>query len=137
MSDTSDLIWACDSCGKPVRDGTGYIHVSDFDRAEYRRNLAAWEATLPPRTGGPLDGLLSGRDLMNYPKPAKWQVHHGKCDPDPDAPDYWFAVERCRTPAAMLRWTAHLLGKGWFAEETDWSDFVYRTLRRSGVSTSC
>lgn len=136
MSEISDLIWICDVCEKPVRDGDGYIHVSDADRAEYRRNLADWEATRPKPTGGPLDGLRSGGNAI-FPEDAKWWVHHGKCDPRPDDADYRIDVHRIRTHAAMLCWTVHLMGKSWTAEETDWSYFVYRTLRRSGIRTDC
>ncbi|SKM39397.1 Uncharacterised protein [Mycobacteroides abscessus subsp. abscessus] len=137
MTETSDLIWVCDVCGKPVRDGAGYIHVSDADRAEYRRNLTAWESKRPTPTGGPLDGLRSGGGLMTYPEGAKWRVHHAACDPRPDDADYRIPVERCRNTTELLCWTVHLMGKSWTAKETDWTDFVYRALRRNGIRTDC
>ena len=49
---------------------------------------------------------------------------HRHCDPHPDGEDYWFGVERARSLAAVIDWTAHLLGKDWFPE-TNWDQLLY------------
>lgn len=133
MSD--EITWTCDVCGEPVLDGDGYVHVSETDRATYRRDAAVWKARRPAPTGGPLDGLLDGGDLSAMPEWVRWLVHHAACNPRPNDVDTWIPVEQVRTPAGLLSWTLHLMGQCNTAEETDWISFVYRALHRNGINT--
>ncbi len=55
---------------------------------------------------------------------VRWRVTHESCEPDAG---YRIEVERIRTWPAYLHWTAHLMGKGWFAD-TNWDDLILDTL---------
>ena len=61
----------------------------------------------------------------------KWVVLHRDCDPFPDDPGYWFAVERLRTEDHELDWFMHLGGKCWF-DPVDWHDLLDRSFRLPG-----
>lgn len=72
------------------------------------------------------------RDFMsNVPDHAKWHVHCDACNPHEDEYEpgvycggcYWFAVDRCRTWAQLIDWTAHLSEKDWL-RSTNWPDFI-------------
>jgi len=116
------LVWTCSTCCQPVANGRGYVCV-DSNQAgltharhetvdfEYRKRQEA-EGSLVPY---PLDEV--------WDDPVPWAAYHHGCDPRPDSGDYWFAVERCRTLAEFLHWSAHLLEKRWFAH-TDWRDLM-------------
>lgn len=113
-----DLAWICEACKAAVVNGEGYIHVShdtvnaterayrDFERRESGKAVT-------------LDSLLA------LPDPARWRVHHVRCDPEPDSADYVIEVHRARTHAQLLRWTAHLMGKEWL-RYTDWDELIDR-----------
>lgn len=122
---TTTIAWTCDSCGSPVADGAGYVHVSRH--AIHRHELESREAK--ERIEDRL--IVSAADLLDFPCQVSWHVHHADCDPDPEAFCYWFTVERARTHAALLDWTAHLMNKRWI-DATNWSDFIRRALRGGG-----
>jgi hypothetical protein len=109
-----DLVWICETCSKPIDNGTGWVHIDyrDINRAE---------KDLPPEPTGFRVDLGAWMDW----KPAHWQVHHKACDPDMDAPDYVIDVDRARTHAKLLGWTAHLMGKTWL-DSTDWQELIER-----------
>ena len=56
----------------------------------------------------------------------EWRPRHDQCLDDlQDA--YWIPVEEMRDHAGVLRWTAHLHGKAWFANSS-WADIIRSTL---------
>lgn len=119
---TKRLVWVCEVCRQPVDDGEGYIHVVYHDiNTRQRAKLAYDEAQRVKGSWAPYD-LGALRDL---PEEAHWAVHHIKCDPDISSGDYVINVERARSHAALLHWTAHLMGKAWI-EYTDWDDLIDR-----------
>lgn len=108
----------CDVCDKPIRASQrGYLCVSydDFHQAEDA--VKAWETANP----GP---AYSGDALLSHPEPAHWHILHAACDPAPDGNDYWRKTRTLDYPA-LLRFTAHIMGKRWF-EYTDWDDVLVR-----------
>ncbi len=58
----------------------------------------------------------------------KWVVLHRACDPFPDDPGYWIAVERYRTEEHQFDWFRHLAEKCWF-DKQDWWELGDRSLR--------
>jgi hypothetical protein len=50
-----------------------------------------------------------------------WHMQHGTCDPG--GIGYAIAIERVRTHAQLLAWTAHLMGKRWL-ERTNWDTVI-------------
>ena len=113
------LVWICEACRKPVADGTGYIHVNMHDVGQAEHAVRAWAEKHGDKIGHPL------AEYLEWPDAVRWQAHHATCDPRPDAADYWFGVERARTHAHLLNWTAHLMEKTWL-EHTDWSELIDR-----------
>jgi hypothetical protein len=109
-----ELVWICETCSEPIANGAGWVHIDyrDINRAE---------KDLPPESTGFRVDLGAWMDW----KPAHWQVHHKACDPDMDAPDYVIDVDRARTHAKLLNWTAHLMGKTWLGN-TDWQKLIQR-----------
>lgn len=112
------LVWICATCREPVADHTGYLHVNHETIGEVRRGERD-HSREHPDTGISIDALLG------MPDPAPWQVHHGACDPDSDSPDYVIHIERARTHAQLLHWTAHLMEKRWL-KYTDWPALISR-----------
>ncbi len=121
------LTWTCEKCGRPIADGAGYLTLNEADAARFPEKLVAWQAQAiannPPLLG--VHGVIGGADLLDYPDPVHWEVLHAACDPNPDRGDYWIAVERIRTAASVLRWTAHLWDKDWLMH-TDWDALLQR-----------
>jgi len=113
------LVWICDACRKPVTDKTGYIHANYYAfgqvEAAHREFDEAHRGEFAVNLG----------EFMKLPDPARWMVHHQTCDPDIDGNDYVIDVERARTHAKLLDWTAHLMEKVWL-EYTDWDDLIRR-----------
>jgi hypothetical protein len=114
-------------CSEPVADGAGYITIAYRDINAHYEAEAKWEAAHPPEPGLqflPLEEFLSG------PGPIPWRVLHRRpCDPDPGGLDYWIAVERIRDQAAVISWTAHLLGKDWLPK-SNWDEILHRVVPR-------
>jgi hypothetical protein len=113
-----DLTWRCLNCGEPVLDGTGYLHVNHTEIDSVRAAHDAFDK----RT----HGVIAGKDWDDWfalPDHAPWGIHHASCDPRPESNDYWVAIERVRTQAAMLTWTAHLMEKNWIGY-TNWIELI-------------
>lgn len=115
MSD--QIVWTCEGCGKPVDDHTGSIHV---DPARAMENIGARQELEKSHP----DGVWSLGQMLDLPGPVPWEVHHGTCEPNPERSDYWIGVERARSHAQLLRWTAHLSEKRWLSETT-WNDLIH------------
>lgn len=115
------LLWTCDECGKPVTDGDGWVTIDYAELNAYRDATADWEKAHPT----PEHGLrcFSLTDLMELPDPVRWHVWHRACDPNIDSCDYCIDVERIRTAAQILKWTAHLMEKTWLPDTT-WRDLL-------------
>jgi predicted GIY-YIG superfamily endonuclease len=116
-----EVLWVCDECHGPVGNGEGYLHISYHAIHEAEQNRTGWKAKYPGPT-------IDGSALAQYPKPAQWLVHHDECDPESDQGDYVISIERARTAAQMLSWTAHLMGKNWLPA-TDWRELLERIKR--------
>lgn len=127
LSTSPQITWLCDGCKKPVANGTGHMEVRYADISAYKKARAAWHDANPGR-------MIHGGALLDFPDRARWHVWHKKCDPDPEEefPVYWFDIERIRTHAQVLKWTAHLMGKRWF-EDTNWDQVIWTALRGFGV----
>jgi hypothetical protein len=112
------LTWACISCDELVDDNSGYLHVNHTEINHVEREYEAFEKRS--------QGVISGEawtELFALPDPAPWEVHHASCDPRPESNDYWIGVERIRTQATLLSWTAHLMEKNWL-RHTNWVDII-------------
>lgn len=126
--DRGRLAFACDACGDRVTGDAGYVHISMNRVGAVEQAVAAWETEhSPPPTGDPVKDLM-GRmldrdDLMAYPSPARWRVHHESCDPEPEVGPYKISVSRIDTWPKLVHWTAHLMEKNWL-QHTDWSDIL-------------
>jgi hypothetical protein len=114
----TEIDWRCDSCRGVVENGTGYIHIAYPDVFRRREERENWDREHDQT-------VVNARDLWNSDKPplVKWQVHHRRCDPNSNAGDYWFGIERCRTWKMLNGWTAHLLEKSWLSS-TNWREFI-------------
>lgn len=110
-----ELDFICDVCGRPVEDGDGALYVRHVDIVRARSDRAEWEKT---RGDGPID-IVS---LLTLGAPAPWLIHHDACAPA-DANGYDISVEQVRTWRALLRWTAHLMGKTWLPV-TNWATVI-------------
>lgn len=124
----TDLVWPCSECGAPIADSEGYITVSV--KAADERHAAAAVERADISVTGPTDADGSMRattlaDLLAVPHEVPWWALHDNCGPDPDDLEYWIAIERVRTVLALVRWTAHLYDKRWFADTT-WMDILQR-----------
>jgi hypothetical protein len=122
----SVLLYRCNHCGQVVTGSSGYIHVSIREAYESR---TAWKSFKDAKKESG-DFAWSGPELMSLPEPARWRIHHRKCDPTRDEDGYYFfEVGRADTYEKLLAWTAHLLSKDWL-EHTDWSQFLYGRISR-------
>lgn len=121
----------CEVCGTPVANGKGYVCVDQaYAMYAYPKLHKEWkQARIDDGSIKRFGGMESwtGTALVgDSPEAAKWHIYHEKCDPSPDRySDYWFGVERCRTYAELINWTAHLMDKNWLVN-TDWSTFLQR-----------
>ncbi len=105
------ITWLCDECHRPVADGTGCLHIAYSAIRATEAGQRKWKQDHP----GP---VFTVADLLTFPAPAPWAVHHLRCDPRPNSDDYWFGVERIRSAVDVIEWTSHLTAKAW---STDWS----------------
>lgn len=123
MSD--EITWHCKECSTPIRDGEGYLFIPFRDRRRYKEDLAAWREHYGELAEKAERGTISGKTwhaAFDRPERAEWLTVHRDCDPDPEAPDYWIAIERVRSYRAVIKWTAHLWGKQWVHDETNWRE---------------
>lgn len=116
------LIWNCDVCASPISDGYGYVTLDERKAWDVMRWYAADD--FKRRQKGGLQ-VITGTELMEMPDLVPWTSVHYKCDPSPESDDYWIDVARIRTPANVMRWTAHLSSKNWW-RFTHWDDLLYR-----------
>lgn len=117
--------WACDVCGSPVKDGGGWISVLFSDVEIHKRGKAEYENRRAEEIAeaGTSWTPLNLAHVLDLPDRAQWRVLHRLCDDDQEAYSYWFDIDRCRTEAHLIHWTAHLMGKGWL-KHTDWAEFL-------------
>jgi hypothetical protein len=128
QKDLDTIEWLCHTCKKPVANGKGYVHVHDNACSEVRQARRAWKKDLREKQKKSELGsweAISLDDLMKLPDRVPWEVHHRKCDPNPGRPGYWIGVERIRTYAQMLNWTAHLMSRNWL-KDTNWRELISR-----------
>ena len=135
MSETTKTItWTCQHCHEPIADGKGWITIDQREVWQRRDAVKAWreegrkadEEHQPGRVGR----LIHPADLKTFPDPIRWEVTHETCDPNPDrGTDYWIGIERIRTEADLLSWSAHLFGKRWF-QDTAWDRIIRKAIGR-------
>lgn len=94
-------------------------------------NTQAWEL-LETEQETPGVRSFDAASLMSYPGPARWHVHHARCDPSPGANAYAIEVHRCRSWADLVWWTAHFMGKTWL-QHTDWEDVLQEASEATGT----
>jgi hypothetical protein len=124
----ASIVWNCEQCREPIEDDEGYVTIHYGELGEYKRAVKAWEAEHAKTSAG--FTLYDGAALLAHPEPPRWQVLHCECDPQPDSgDDYWIGVERIRTPAQAIHWTAHLLGKTWLPD-TNWRAVLHTVARQ-------
>lgn len=114
MSKTTEcrLEWECERCGFPIADGVGAVRIDLVEVREAESLESDWRNAVDPS--------------LRYP--AVWLARHVACD-DIDGPFYAIDVERIRTHAQLIWWTAHLMDKPWLTV-TNWRGI----LRDRGVS---
>lgn len=111
------LVWMCDACKKAIDDNDGHLWVDLSDAEDVRQGRREWEEKHDTGRG------VSLADFADLPDPTQWRRHHRGCDPAPDALAYDIGVERVRTHAHLLSWSAHLSGKTWIGC-TDWFELM-------------
>jgi hypothetical protein len=116
------IVWLCNVCGSPVADGAGYLEVDM--RVVHQVEEAHRRFEEEQRDTSPWGAVDLGA-FLDLPPGARWLAHHAVCDPDPEYSGYWFAIERARTHAHLLNWTAHLMSKTWL-EFTNWNELIGR-----------
>lgn len=129
VAPSSPLVPVCMGCRQPIpRGDRGVVHISHasiaYVQREWRDRDRFEDAWTP----------IDLKTLLGQPDPAMWMVHCDDCNPHPHPHDprswchgcYWFSVDRCRTWAQLIDWTAHLSQKDWLTA-TDWMDFIRRT----------
>lgn len=112
------LAWLCRACGRPIEDGTGYLHVDHLLVSQRESAREDWE-----RKGRDDFGLSFADFIRDVPDEVPWEAHHAACDPDPDSGDYWIEIHRVRTHGHLLNWTAHLMEKSWLMD-TNWDELI-------------
>jgi hypothetical protein len=121
------IVWFCQECRQPIRDDEGYVEVLFRDIQEYEARYAEWKAKKPNLIAVP------ATYYFDCPQQARWRIHHRACDPESEQDGYWFGVERIRTHAEVLSWTAHLMEKNWL-KHTDWIALIRSTLNNRDVA---
>jgi hypothetical protein len=117
------IVWRCDRCKWPIRNGQGWLTISYGDMRKYRRARKRWKEKNP----GP---FIEGTALMRMPGCARWCAWHKRCDRTMDHSCYTVRIEEVRTERQLLEWTAQLIGKTWFAD-TDWEQVIWKALREN------
>ena len=135
MSETTKTItWTCQHCHEPIADGKGWITIDQREVWQRRDAVQAWreegrkadEEHQAGRVGRPIHPA----DLKTFPDPIRWEVTHETCDPNPDrGTDYWIGIERIRTEADLLSWSANLFGRRWF-QDTAWDRIIRKAIGR-------
>lgn len=113
-----DLIdWTCDTCHEKA-NGSGAIHIAyaDIRRAETDRK--SWDDR--SQAGDFMQWDVT--DVLAQPLLALWKVGCNTCAGACED-SYWIDLQTARTPADLLRWTAHLEVKGWFTA-SNWSALI-------------
>lgn len=125
MVDTArepDLDAVCDVCLQSIGDGEGYVWANSWEAGDVVRGTQSGE------------GVQDLHEFLESPDDAPWHTTHSGCR-DVPAGAYLIAVERIRSWADYLHWSAHLMDQAWL-EGTDWQVFVLRSLepQRGAVS---
>jgi len=115
------LVWRCDGCDEPIRDGAGFIGIPWAELRAYKSAEEAWDLEHRVRDDG--WDIFTVAQLQSFPQRVRWRAFHEACDPDWLAPGYWIGVARIRTTAELLEWASHLAEKEWIFDTT-WSDVL-------------
>ncbi|QHN17935.1 hypothetical protein [Gordonia amarae] len=133
------LTWRCTVCGSTIDAGAGgfILKHGDVERARAAARARHIEDAridaLPPaerieaRIYTPGAAVNAVRSRMYYRAP--WKLLHFGCASDDDV-IYDVEVQRARTAAELLDWTAHFDEKGWLSL-TSWAETVLRHAHRA------
>lgn len=113
---TAELALICRGCKRPVDDEDGSLRVTYAAIEQYRKAEQQWQA----RNLGMAVDLA---ELLTGPDEARWLAYHDRCDPEAGIGAYQIDAEHLSTWRDLARWTAHLMGKNWFAW-TDWDELL-------------
>lgn len=105
------LTLICQTCGKPIDEG--HLGIDTQPVTAYEAAAVAWEAE--HGDAGPL------AELLTHPEEPQWAAHCEACEPDTCG--YCIQAGELATYKGLIKWTAHLMGKSWFAH-TDWDDML-------------
>lgn len=118
---TEELQAYCDICRAPIANSEGHIWLDQADVDRVEQGIAEWKATHDQKQEGFVVTRASAYET--FPQAAHWRATHTVCDPEEDTSKYVIEVERCRTWADLVAWTAQLMGKNWL-RVTDWDDLL-------------
>lgn len=107
----SQLQLICQTCRRPIEEG--HLGIDTQAVATYQAAAAAWEAA--HGDAGTLD------DLLTHPEGPEWTAHCAACEPNTCG--YCIQAGELTTYKGLVKWTAHLMGKTWFAA-TDWDHML-------------
>lgn len=132
------LAWSCTVCGSAIGASAGgfILKYGDLERARKAARARHLEDaridTLPlaeqlaARTFTPGEAI-DARSHLHYRAP--WTLLHFSCASGSDV-IYEVEVQRARTAADLLDWTAHIDEKGWLSL-TSWAETVLRHANRA------
>jgi hypothetical protein len=113
----NDLTLICETCNFPVTGDSGSLYVTYADIHTHEAAETEWEERHPAGTA------IDITELLEHPGDIHWRTGHDRCRADRDLDCYEIDdVQICSWPQ-LARWTAHLMGKNWFAL-TDWDDLL-------------
>lgn len=120
---TSRVIhWRCDKCQKEIADDDGAVWIDHCVVNQRTADYKEWEESDPNKGSFYRDIAY----LMKMPPAVKWNVHHYDCADIPDFTGYDLDVSSVRTEWDLIHTTAHLMGKAWVPEHTNWEDILNR-----------
>lgn len=106
---TEPLVWLCHVCGRPVKNGDGWLLADVYSHPRGHTAGQTW-----------LLFLAESPPACLY----RWHSLHRSCDPRPEAGDeYYIAVEAIRTNEDVTRWTKQIQGKVWYPL-TNWAEVI-------------
>lgn len=118
----SELAAMCGECKTPIGAGEGHLGIDVLALAAYRAAAAEWQAANP-------SGVGTMGSLLDHPEQVPWKLHHFRCEASPCG--YGISVEEITSFKSLVKWTAHLMGKGWLGE-TDWDELLEQVAEGAG-----
>ena len=112
----------CQDCETNLTNATRRLGAVHILNTEVHKQRLARKAYMPD-PGGAVD-------FDKIVNPAKWAIHCDTCNPHKEgrgcADCYWIGTDQLSTWRDVAGFTAHLLGKDWVPNDTDWGHLLYR-----------